>query len=706
FSKIMYQPQLKNQYIPTSDDYSIKCWVESVIGHELPYDDLYHSLKDGQILCTLINKEYNGHEPKERINIFLNAVQQLGIPSSDLFCVNDLIREENMNAHELNMGEMITKRALEQENQENKEDSIPGFGRHTLHQDKRLSCYDEDEEELTDMYDTKNSNTSSGDSGYGTHRPQTKQERQNAQDLFDSVLTPPASQTSSRKSSTTRLSSLFSTKSRKEPHYVKFQTWSNQQQQQQYKKLNTTDPILQPELIPVARRKSTNAINSLVLYDEDGHLLAKYKLGNVIGKGHFGTVYRALDLMSGRTVAVKQINLKASKKQDIEDMMQEARLLGSMIHPNIVKYEGFIQTEEHMNIVLEYVENGSLLNTLKSFGNSLPEHLVASYCQRILKGLMYLHQQQVVHCDLKAANILTTKAGDVKLSDFGVSLNLKLKKDENIVSGTPFWMSPEVIELKGASIKSDIWSLGCTLIELCTGKPPYSDCIAMTAMFKIVEEECPPIPDNISSELGNFLELCFKKNPSERPSAQELLRHPWIKQHRKTLDVSSTTSSPSILMKKAGANPSRSVKSKSTAVATPGESSFAKKAQQKKTPGNLTTRQSMPVVSNDHVKPRRDKHIHDLIDCSFPKGAGTCKVCNLAIKRNAFMCKDFCGYICHKQCKPVNSKEILSVEPKPGASVSTQLREKFSISRLMSRSPQESSSKNPWWKKKSQNKVH
>lgn len=116
-------------------------------------------------------------------------------------------------------------------------------------------------------------------------------------------------------------------------------------------------------------------------------------------------------------------------------------MLSSLTHPNIVKYEGFIQTQEHMNIVLEYVENGSLLNTLKSFGSSLPESLVANYCQRILSGLIYLHQQQVVHCDLKAANILTTKAGDVKLSDFGVSLNLKLKKneDESIVSGTPFW---------------------------------------------------------------------------------------------------------------------------------------------------------------------------------------------------------------------------------------------------------------------------
>lgn len=145
--------------------------------------------------------------------------------------------------------------------------------------------------------------------------------------------------------------------------------------------------------------------------------------------------------MSGKTVAVKQINLKDSKKSDIEDMMQEAQLLNSLTHANIVKYEGFIQTQHHMNIVLEFVENGSLLNTLKSFGNALPEHLVASYCRHILEGLAYLHERDVVHCDLKAANILTTKAGHVKLSDFGVSLNLKLKshEDDNLVSGTPFW---------------------------------------------------------------------------------------------------------------------------------------------------------------------------------------------------------------------------------------------------------------------------
>lgn len=122
-----------------------------------------------------------------------------------------------------------------------------------------------------------------------------------------------------------------------------------------------------------------------------------------------------------------------------------------------------------------YAENGSLGQTLKAFGK-LNEALVARYVVKILEGLHYLHASDVVHCDLKAANILTTKNGNVKLSDFGVSLNLRaMEREIKDVAGTPNWMAPEVIELKGASTKSDIWSLGCTVVELLTGRPPYAD---------------------------------------------------------------------------------------------------------------------------------------------------------------------------------------------------------------------------------------
>lgn len=188
-----------------------------------------------------------------------------------------------------------------------------------------------------------------------------------------------------------------------------------------------------------------------------------------------------------------------------------------------------------------YAEGGSLMSTLKAFG-AFPEKLVASFCMKILNGLEYLHANQVVHCDLKAANILTTKTGDVKLSDFGVSLNLKKTKvDANDVSGTPNWMAPEVIELKGASSKSDIWSLGCTLIELITGKPPYADLIAMSAMFRIVEDDHPPLPE-VSELMHDFLLCCFQKHPQDRPSATELLDHPWLQMHSAVAGASRPTS--------------------------------------------------------------------------------------------------------------------------------------------------------------------
>ena len=134
----------------------------------------------------------------------------------------------------------------------------------------------------------------------------------------------------------------------------------------------------------------------------------------------------------------------------------------------------FPPTPDPFPLLFRYAGYGSLGHSLKAFGK-LNEHLIASYVVKILEGLHYLHQRDVVHCNLKAANILITKNGNVKLSDFCGSLNLRaIEREMRNVVGTPNWMAPEVIELKGASPKSDIWSLGCTVIELFTGRPPYA----------------------------------------------------------------------------------------------------------------------------------------------------------------------------------------------------------------------------------------
>ncbi|KAN0138121.1 Protein kinase-like domain containing protein [Lactarius tabidus] len=215
-------------------------------------------------------------------------------------------------------------------------------------------------------------------------------------------------------------------------------------------------------------------------------------------------------------VAVKRIGLEGLKEEEISQLMREVDLVKRLSHPSIVKC----------------AENGSLGQILKAFGN-LNEKLVASYVFKILEGLDYLHRSDAVHCDLKAANILTTKTGNVKLSDFGVSLNLRaMEREIKDVAGTPNWMAPEVIELKGASTKSDISSLGCTVIELLTGRPPYRDIgNTMTVMFQIVEDECPPIPERFSGPLVSFLKECFHKDPAMRPSAEQLFEHEWLKNH-------------------------------------------------------------------------------------------------------------------------------------------------------------------------------
>ncbi|KWU45353.1 kinase-like protein [Rhodotorula sp. JG-1b] len=258
------------------------------------------------------------------------------------------------------------------------------------------------------------------------------------------------------------------------------------------------------------------------------------QLGECIGRGQFGFVFRALSLDDGKVVAIKRIALEGRTKDEISQLSNEVTFLQKLSHPAVVKYEGVVRTENYLNIILEFVENGSLQQTLKQFGQ-LPEGLVAGYVAKILEGLAYLHAQGVVHCDLKAANVLSTKNGNIKLSDFGVSLQIHAIKTTrglaaavNDINGTPNWMAPEVISMAGSTTASDIWSLAATICELISGHPPYHDLVAMSAMFRIVEDEMPPLPEFASPELQDFLKKCFNKLPQQRPTAAALFTHPWL----------------------------------------------------------------------------------------------------------------------------------------------------------------------------------
>ena len=241
-----------------------------------------------------------------------------------------------------------------------------------------------------------------------------------------------------------------------------------------------------------------------------------------------------MDTETAQTVAIKQIDLYSISNENISSIEGEINLLKNLDHLNIVKYIECIRTKTHINLVLEYVENGSLHQMVKQSGK-MGEHLVFIFVKQILEGLAYLHNQGIIHRDIKGANLLLTKNGVVKLADFGYSI-LNDKNKVNSIVGTACFMAPEVIEQKGnISPKCDIWSLGSTIVQLLTTRPPYYEFEPMAAMFRIVTDDCPPLPTGISEHLKNFLLKCFTKDPSKRPSAKELLQHPWITTPNKKL---------------------------------------------------------------------------------------------------------------------------------------------------------------------------
>ncbi|VFQ88855.1 unnamed protein product [Cuscuta campestris] len=159
---------------------------------------------------------------------------------------------------------------------------------------------------------------------------------------------------------------------------------------------------------------------------------------------------------------------------------------------------------------------------------------VSLYTRQILSGLRYLHSRDVIHRDIKCANILVDVNGSVKLADFGLAKATKLN-DIKSCKGTAFWMAPEVVNRKnnGYGLAADIWSLGCTVLEMLTGQLPYSNLDGMQALFRIGRGERPHIPSSVSREAEDFIVKCLQVNPADRPTAAELLEHPFVKTARR-----------------------------------------------------------------------------------------------------------------------------------------------------------------------------
>ncbi|CBF86503.1 hypothetical protein AN2269.2 [Aspergillus nidulans FGSC A4] len=281
-----------------------------------------------------------------------------------------------------------------------------------------------------------------------------------------------------------------------------------------------------------------------------GNNFVNWMKGSLIGEGSFGSVFLALHSITGELMAVKQVEIPSAtkgtefdkrKNSMVEALKHEIDLLQGLHHPNIVQYLGTTADDQYLNIFLEYVPGGSIATMLKQY-NTFQEPLIKNFVRQILAGLSYLHSKDIIHRDIKGANVLVDNKGGIKISDFGISKRVEASTvlgsrasnggghiHRPSLQGSVYWMAPEVVRQTAHTKKADIWSLGCLVIEMFIGSHPFPDCSQLQAIFAIGSNKArPPAPEHASKDAVAFLDMTFQLDHEKRPDADELLKSPFL----------------------------------------------------------------------------------------------------------------------------------------------------------------------------------